>query len=911
PKTHPTRGRLTGRAVAGGVAWTLVSSSILMLSIAVGSILVVRMLGVTGRGEVAAAVLVPTIIAYGGWLGLPVATGYGVSSTPARRAVVIANARALALALSLGLGLLSLALSALVPLHESVRAASMLFALFIPLNLFHSVQQAVLQADMRTKAFNLIRIVGAVAYVAALIALDLFDAATPTTAVLAQLGASAIWVVLSSIVTPTRPWFAYDRATARELLAYGARAHLGSTSPVETLRLDQLILAVFLSTYDLGLYVIAMTFVTLNRVIGVSVGMVAFPVAAREAAANSRGRRAKILSRLIGGTLVLAALAAAVQILFGRQLLRILFDVTTDDAYTVLVILACGSVLMNLRQVSADVLRGLGRPGTPSLSELVSLATLCLCALLFWDDGLIGVAWAVTLSSLVALVFVLVVGFLRPPGVDRAARLFHRPSGWHAPARGASLVLIAVAVAGAAGVGAALVYLPLALAGGLVVAVAGCLIAVFVLHRWGTRGLSSAALAAAVVTLAWNGVRLGASVALSDLFFLLAALVLLPGLVVRGGQERLAPVRWLVGGALLIVVGGLLGSMFAANPSASLAQLIRFSIASILVPILFAFWSPSVVELRRIAWLWVCSVTVSALVAILEMGNFYHGRADGLTNHPNHLALTCVMATGPAIALTLLSRGLGRWIGVGCGLTLAAGLLISGSRAGLAGIGMTLIAMAAFTKRAEIAAGIAAAFFAGTGLIVTGVVNLPAGNALARLFGSEDRTVVQGVFASDEMRQDQFQQGLDRVLANPFTGVGFEDALASHDIYLQLWSSAGVLGLAGILTIAVVLLNVPARTLLARGALATPPPMMLLLGFGASFFGYLVTGLFHNALWDRYLWLTPALIAVLTPHAVAAVSALRTRRASSASAGPSRLRPGYWDEHGDFSPARRRQTAQP
>lgn len=246
------------------------------------------------------------------------------------------------------------------------------------------------------------------------------------------------------------------------------------------------------------------------------------------------------------------------------------------------------------------------------------------------------------------------------------------------------------------------------------------------------------------------------------------------------------------------------------------------------------------------------------------------------------------MAIGPAIALTLLSRGLGFWLGGGACVVMGAGLLISGSRAGIGGIAMAVLAIAVLSRRLEIAAGIVGAAVAGVGLLITGIVRLPAGNALARLFGTDDQTVARGVSISDSMRQEQFEQGLARVFAHPFTGVGFEDALAAHDIYLQLWASAGVLGVLGIAVVIAGTLTVPARGLLVRWWPTIPPPVLLHMGFAAGFFAYLITGLFFNALWDRYIWLIPSVLAALTPSALAHFPAARVR---APSASPAPMRP--------------------
>jgi O-antigen/teichoic acid export membrane protein len=382
----------------------LVTSSIVAVSLTATSVLITRSLGVTGRGEVAAAVLIPTIIAYIGQFGLPTAVGYWINTEPDQRSVIIGTARTIALILSVVLILVSIGLTLFLPLDDTVRRPAIIFALFIPLNLLSPIDSAVLQADMRAMALNSVRLASSLSYLLFVIAILALHVESTLTMVLAQLGGMVVWLVLAKALVETRPQLTFHSATARSLVSYGLRAHLGTVQPVDTLRIDQLILGLFLSTYALGTYVVAMTFVMANRMIGQSIGLVAFPVASRN---DSGVNRKKLLGGLIVGAVALVMFAAVIEIVFGRLLLRVLFDVHSDEAYSVMTVLVVGSVFMTTRQVLSDTLRGLGHPGLPALSELVLLVTLVAFAVSFWGHGLIGVAWAVTISACLAFAFLL------------------------------------------------------------------------------------------------------------------------------------------------------------------------------------------------------------------------------------------------------------------------------------------------------------------------------------------------------------------------------------------------------------------------------------------------------------------------------------------------------------------------
>ena len=95
-------------------------------SLVLSSVIIARLLGVDGRGLIAAAVLVPTIVAFAGELGLPTATGYLIGEGRLNRRAVIGTARTLAFGLSAALILVSVVLTLSRCLWRRTRAGSRL-----------------------------------------------------------------------------------------------------------------------------------------------------------------------------------------------------------------------------------------------------------------------------------------------------------------------------------------------------------------------------------------------------------------------------------------------------------------------------------------------------------------------------------------------------------------------------------------------------------------------------------------------------------------------------------------------------------------------------------------------------------------------------------------------------------------
>ena len=110
----------------------------------------------------------------------------------------------------------------------------------------------------------------------------------------------------------------------RELAVFGAKALLGSASPLTQFQLDQTIVGLFISQVALGIYVVAVAFTNLPRFIAQSIGLVAYP---HVAAARDGRQRDRATLRFVAVTVVLCgavvaatelALPFLVQHLFGR-----------------------------------------------------------------------------------------------------------------------------------------------------------------------------------------------------------------------------------------------------------------------------------------------------------------------------------------------------------------------------------------------------------------------------------------------------------------------------------------------------------------------------------------------------------------------------------------------------------------
>lgn len=367
-----------------------------------------------------------------------------------------------------------------------------------------------------------------------------------------------------------------------------------------------------------------------------------------------------------------------------------------------------------------------------------------------------------------------------------------------------------------------------------------------------------------VLTVGFSGVEVG-PVTAPDVFFIPAAAVL--GLRYVVSRRPHIPI-WLIGSASIILAGGLLPhALFPNLPSRSFIILLQFCISVIYVPLVLSLGVRNQDQLRRLGALYVASASINGLFGVLEFFNVTDiasqitgfqglaqngGRPAGLTAHPNQLGLLCVLAF--PLALSLYGRN--RLWGVPV-LLLFSGVMVSGSRTAFFGLLFAATVTLWIQGRLSTSRIIRGALALGVVGITANAVGVDV--ALTRVLG-EDSTVAEAT----EARTDTVRTAIDDIEAYPLTGVGF--GKNAHSLYLQLLQGAGVLALAGFLWFASRTLRIAFKY--RHNAVASAA--------GAAMVAWLVTGLIHPGLYDRYLYVPAGII--LGAHVLA------DRKANSAVA---------------------------
>lgn len=394
--------------VSATVATGFAGQAALMLS----GMLVARMLGLNGRGLLAALILWPSLIAHMGSLGLPTAATYFIIKKGASTNAV---AKTL-LPIAIPQALLLVALHGVVLLVVGrgdptlVRAASILTLAAVPAHLAQAYGLALLQGNRRFKLFNIQRLLSASVYACGVLALFLVNTGgilqivAIWMAVNVTVGAATLALGLRSGVGESETRSDLKRG---EMVRFGLSGLVGSVSPIERYRLDQVVVALFLSPSALGLYVVALSFTNALRFLAQSVGMVAYPTIAAVADPDAARRS---MWAFVRWTLLLSIVLTIPLILLVGWLIPFFFGEAFRHAAPVTQILLGGMVFASLRRVLADGLRGRGLPTAGTIAEVAAWLWLVpALAVLVPLLGVRGVAYALSSSYAVSLGVLLIV----------------------------------------------------------------------------------------------------------------------------------------------------------------------------------------------------------------------------------------------------------------------------------------------------------------------------------------------------------------------------------------------------------------------------------------------------------------------------------------------------------------------
>lgn len=373
------------------------------------SVLAARLLGPQGRGDLAAIILWPTLLAFLFSVGMDQSIIFHVGRKDFSVSEVWTAGLLIGLCLSVcavvaGFWIIPEALHLYSP---EVRHLAFVFLAFVPLIWLTALPYGLLQGTLHMGRFSLLRTLSASLYGLGLLGLYLANRPSVADVLGVQIGAllvvsaCSIWILFKKI----RPGWMWNLKACKSLLDFGWKTQLGSLAARVNQRLDQLLLSMLVPPSDLGLYVVAVA-------VASSVGF--FPKAAGivtlSTGANSdHGRTREIIVRSFGTTLVVLLGSCSVLYVICPWLIRFAFGLSFVPAVTACRILLPGSIALGLSQVLFSGARALNHPILPSYAEGVAvIVTGLFLFLLLPRYGFVGAAIASTLAYVSSLVFSLI-----------------------------------------------------------------------------------------------------------------------------------------------------------------------------------------------------------------------------------------------------------------------------------------------------------------------------------------------------------------------------------------------------------------------------------------------------------------------------------------------------------------------
>jgi O-antigen/teichoic acid export membrane protein len=400
PPVSAAAGRTVSGALSRNMSIALLGNAFPPLVALFSGPILAQALGVDGRGAVAAATAPLALVVTLATFGVPEAVTWVVARFPQ----LARNAAGRGLGLLTVAGLLAMAAVAVSAPWLSggsppVTQLILLAGLAIVPNLLVGVLRGVAAATQSWRLVAIERILTSSLRLMVLIPFWLTGTLTPLVATLTV----AVMPVAGAVVYLGRmrslPPRATDVAAAARvtgLLGYGVRVWVGSLSGMLLSRIDQVLLTPLTGTYQLGLYVVAVSVSELPLIINQAVRDVTFVTDAADSVDDRLTSSARISTFLC---------AAAALFLGGSMLwwLPFLFGEDFRDALPVAGVLLAAVVLGTPGSIGGSGLSARGRPGLRSVSLTVACAlNITLLVLLAPGLGAMGAALATLAGNLVS-----------------------------------------------------------------------------------------------------------------------------------------------------------------------------------------------------------------------------------------------------------------------------------------------------------------------------------------------------------------------------------------------------------------------------------------------------------------------------------------------------------------------------
>jgi O-antigen/teichoic acid export membrane protein len=405
------------------------STRIAVVALTFGTTIVVaRVLGPQGQGTYSLIILIPTLLAMVGNLGIGIANAYFTGKKKYELSDIASNSTIAAL--SLGIILATVFLIYFFFFHPHFLGdieprAIVLATLVLPSSLLSIYFSYILLGQTKIKEYNLVNLVQGGTLLVLTLFLLLFiwkDVLSPVIAwICAAILAAILSIWLVYRMTGISRRFNYH--LFKDSVKFGGQGYLGNIIQFLNLRLDMLLVAMLMNLSFVGYYSIAVPLAEALWYFPAAVGTVIF---ARTISLSPEEAN-KSTPRICRNTLFLTFLAAIVLFFLSKYIVLLLFGADFLPALQPLQVLLPGIVAFSVCHVLGNEIAGRGKPVINTINAGISLLiNIPLNIVLIPQMGITGAALASTISYIASAIFSVVL-FAKISGVSWTALIIMKP----------------------------------------------------------------------------------------------------------------------------------------------------------------------------------------------------------------------------------------------------------------------------------------------------------------------------------------------------------------------------------------------------------------------------------------------------------------------------------------------------
>lgn len=389
--------------IKSGLPNSLIATGITAVAGLLSGIILARTLGPTLRGEYAAAILIPGMIAFLAEFGLGFSFSYHVGKQPES----IGVAWLLAWLMGAGLGsLLAICIYLILPhvwtisptVYESLRVS----LVSVPLILVVGYEAQMLLGSGHILEHNIARTLIGVSYAIGVTLVAAWGGQNIQLFATTYVVSFAVAALVATYFVWTRlhPRAHWNQTIAVSIYRYGIKSYSGALAAQSNLRLDQYMMVGLTTATQLGFYVAAVSLSALFQPVFAAISVVTVPRAIQSTTINEGGKVVyayTLLGAMLGVPLAIVAAIASpflVQLLFGTE-----FSASAHLAQ----VLMFAALFQGCNVILGNGIRAMGFPGRVAVADSVGLIiTISMLFILLPQIGALGAA----VTSLVAYMVV-------------------------------------------------------------------------------------------------------------------------------------------------------------------------------------------------------------------------------------------------------------------------------------------------------------------------------------------------------------------------------------------------------------------------------------------------------------------------------------------------------------------------